>query len=283
MKSSVYLSQRELRALNILGRFRFLTRTQLQSFLFGSNGSTTTLSAQTMTFRILNSLVAKGLINRTSRAIGGSTGGSGAHAYHLTINGIRALDDRTYMRLPRRLPPRGTFLLRHALATADVALAFERSASSHLGHDLLSFECDWEAAQRFGQRIVVPDAYLVYTSSKYELHAFVEVDLGTAGSKFFARKIANYLALYRSNRWREATDVWPVVLVTTPDERRTRLLRRATESLLIAQPDSFLLTRATEFAFASLKTIQELDPLGCVWEVAGKPDRQALIAEEPLE
>jgi hypothetical protein len=268
--------------LTLLARFRFLTRSQLQAFLFDNLDNHAPLSKRVMTARCLNSLVRKDLASRTARNVGGPTGGSGAYAYHLTAPGIRSLDDRRFRHLPRRLPPRGTFLLRHALATAEVALAFERAARDNEDHSLLSFECDWEAAQRSGSSIVVPDAYLVYASRLTELHAFVEVDLGTAGSKFFARKIAAYLALYRSGRWREASDIWPTVLVITPTERRAELLKHATETLLSAQPDSKQLERATEFAFAALPGLKDEGPLAAVWSVAGRTGKQPLLDGRPL-
>lgn len=231
-----------------------------------------------MTFRILNSLLIKHLIDRTSRSVGGPTGGSGAHAYFLTAHGVRAIDDRRFGGRPRRLPPRGTFLLRHAVATADVALAFEQTSRSHEDHQLQSFECDWEAAQRLGQTYVVPDAYLIYLTALDELHAFVEVDLGTAGSKFFARKIANYLALYRVGLWRQAPKpLWPTVLVITPDATRATLLRRTTETVLAAQQDSARVQAGTEFAFTSLGALNKHGPLAPIWEIAGRAGKQSLF------
>lgn len=279
MNTHASLSRREADTLTLLARFRFLTRSQLQAFLYANDEPST--SNRVVTGRVLNSLIGKGLADRTNRNVGGPVSGSGSYAYHLTALGIRALDDRRFRHLPRRLPPRGTFLLRHALATAEVALAFGRAARCK-DHSLLAFECDWEAAQRVGSSIVVPDARLVYATRLVELHAFVEVDLGTAGSKFFARKIAAYLALYRSGRWREASEVWPAVLIVTPTERRTEFLKRATETLIGAQPDRTQLERGTEFAFASLPALKEKGPLAAIWQVAGRSGSQPLLDGRPL-
>lgn len=282
MKDGPSLTSRELLALALLGRFRFLTRSQLQTLLFGANGPPSGLSAQTMAFRTLHSLRAKGLVERTSRSVGGASGGSAAHAWFLTARGARAVNEPRIAGLPRRLPPRGTFLLRHALAVADVAIAFERAASGHEGHRLLSFECDWEVAERLGPTVVVPDAYLVYETPLVELHAFVEADLGTAGSKFFARKVANYLALWRGRRWRDADGLWPTVLVVTPDQRRSSLLKRATEAVITGEPDADRVRAATEFAFAPLASITNEGPLARTWEVAGREGRHRLLDGEPL-
>jgi len=280
MRLHASLSRREAEALILLARFRFLTRSQLQAFLFDDQEAST--SNRIMTERVLHSLKDKALADRTYRNVGGSTGGSGSFAYHLTGLGIRTLDDQRFRNLPRRLPPRGTFLLRHALATADVALAFRQAARRNLEHSLFAYECDWEAAQRVGTSIVVPDAYLIYATGLIELHAFVEVDLGTEGSKFFARKIATYLALFRSGRWREASEIWPIVLVVTPSERRADFLKRTTETLIVAQPDRKQLERGTEFAFAALGEIKDHGPLAAIWKVAGRVGSYPLVEGRPL-
>lgn len=281
MNLQASLSRREVDSLTLLARFRFLTRLQIQTFLFADSGDDKNISNRVVTARVLNSLIEKHLADRTNRNIGGATGGSGSYAYHLTALGIRALDDRRFRHLPRRLPPRGTFLLRHALATADVALAFEQAARKHEDHAFLSFECDWEAAQRFGTSVVVPDGFLVYANRQTELHAFVEVDLGTMGSKFFARKIASYLGLFRSGRWRSVTDVWPTVLILTPSKRRAELLKHATETLITSQPDSTQLERGTEFAFAGLSEMKDPGPLAPIWAVAGRVGLESLLDGRP--
>jgi len=266
------LSVRESRVLELLARFRFLTRSQLQAFLFPQMRDSA--SSDVMTRRVLHSLLSRGLVSRTERIVGGSTGGSAAQAWFIAPQAQRVIGDLRLAGGPRRLAPRGTFLLRHCLATAEVALAFEASVRDHEGHRLLCFECEWEVAVRLEGGTLVPDAYLIYETDEVELHAFVEVDLGSSGSRHFASKISRYLLLWREGSWRRRFDLWPTVLVVAPDEARVKLLARTTEAVLRTQPEA--VAEATEFAFASLAAVRQ-DPLGPIWQVAGRAGRHPLL------
>lgn len=273
MSASALLSEREERTLVLIARFRFLTSIQLQSFLF--EGSRTTPQSQAVLARkTLRSLANSKLIQRLPRPLGGSGGGSSPHAYCLAPKGARVMAaDGSH--LPKRKVPQGTFWLRHALATADFALGLQRAAQAP-GQQLVEWSCDWEIEQRMEATRLVPDAFFVYQAHGLELHAFVEIDLGSVNSKAFATKIGRYLDLFTSGTWEGRLSVWPTVLTLTPDAARARLLRRATESALAAHGGG--VDAATEFAFA----IQEdacRDPLGPIWETAGTPGHGALFAQ----
>ena len=121
----------------------------------------------------------------------------------------------------------GTFLMRHATGVAEVALAFDRAACARRGHRLVEWQCDWQAALRLGSATVVPDAWLAYRTPEWELSAFVEVDLGTEGTRFFTRKIDRYLALHRGGEWSARFETWPLVLIVAPTPARANALRRA--------------------------------------------------------
>jgi len=276
MSTPLVLSPRESEVLALLGRFRFLTRKQVERFLFGTNSAITPLSRHVMAKRVLRSLAVKGLVRQTARAKGGTGGGSAASAYFLTQAGVRVVAGSGSV-LPSRAVPKGTFLLRHALTTADVALAFSEAAERNRGHAVVAFDCDWQAAQRVNGHVVVPDAYLVYTTDDVELHAFLEIDLGTAGSTFFRRKIERYLELYRSDRWRKTLGVWPSVRVIALSDQRAALLNRVSGTVLSAQSDSRELRSATEFAFASLPRLLNEGPLASIWNVANQPGTHAFI------
>ena len=276
MNTPLVLSRRESEVLARLARFRFLTRKQVERFLFGTNSAITPLLRQVMAKRVLRSLAVKGLVRQTARAKGGTGGGSAASAYFLTRAGMRAVADSGSV-LPTRAVPKGTFLLRHALSIADVALAFDEAAERNRGHAVVAFDCDWQAAQRINGHMVVPDAYLVYATHDVELHAFLEIDLGTAGSTFFRHKIERYLELYRSDRWRKTLGVWPSVRVIALSEQRAALLKRVTENVLSAQTDSGRLRSATEFAFASLPQLVDEGPLARIWNIANQPGTHALL------
>jgi hypothetical protein len=181
--------------------------------------------------------------------------------------------------LPSRQPNlRGTSLMGHGLMCAEVALAFRRAALSNPGHELLDWESDWQAAERLGAKLVVPDAHLVYSTTKWILDAFIEVDLATEGSRVFAWKIRRYLELYRSGSWVKNLKVWPIVLTIAPSWARARILRRVTETVLTADPRRERLMRATEFSFTTLDDVLgPSGPLGTIWCVAGKTGLRPLF------
>ena len=273
------LSQRETTVLAALARFRFLTSRHVQAFLFQAGTDTQPASRPVLTHKTLTHLRKAGLITRTERAVGGPGGGSGSFAYFLTKKGARTLDMSAPATAVRRTAPRGTFLLRHALAGADVALAFITEAAQRPGHEMLVWESDWEIAQRIGHETLIPDAYLVYGSDTTEIHAFVEIDLGTAGSRFFQSKVDRYLKLYRSAIWQRSIEIWPVVLTVTPTATRSALLKRSTETVLRAEPQRERLMQETEFAFTELERVVTDGPLAPIWQLAGQDGYHQLLTD----
>lgn len=272
------LSQRETAVLAALARFRFLTVRHVEAFLFLGDESVKESSRLVITRRTLKRLREQGLITRTERAIGGARGGSGSFAYYLTRSGGQTLHTITRSAV-RRTAPRGTFLMRHALATADVALSFLREAEEHREHEMLVWESDWEIAQRIGEDTIIPDAFLVYADTTTELHAFLEVDLGTAGSRFFQSKVERYLRLYRSGLWQRTLELWPTVLTVTPTETRSALLKRSTETVLRAEPGHDQLVLDMEFAFTELDLLIERGPLAQIWQIAGRDGSYQLLPD----
>jgi hypothetical protein len=114
----------------------------------------------------------------------------------------------------------------------------------------------------------------------YALDAFVEVDLSTERPVVFARKIARYLALYRSGAWRARLALWPVVLVVTPSAVRAVSLRRTTEAVLVGTDDGA--RRGTEFRFTSLAHLQDAGLAGAIWQVAGRAGLHPLLDAVPV-
>src|SRR2546427_1977937 len=260
---------RENEALLQLSGFRYLTQPLIEEFLFGES-SLTPLSRQVISRRVLNRLKRKGLILETPRLVG-PVGGTARLVYFLTAKGYnvaRSLNPG----LPSRQPNlRGTSLMGHGLMCAEVALAFRRAARSNPGHELLDWECDWQAAERLGARLVVPDAHLVYATEDRTLDAFVEVDLATEGSRVFAWKVRRYLDLHRSGSWIKHVRVWPRILTIAPTQARARILRRVTETVLEAQLFRNRLTRSTAFGFTTLdELLGSHGPLGEIWSVVGE-------------
>src|SRR5712691_6428916 len=178
--------RRETDVVRLLALHRFLTRPQLEEFLFAES-TLTPRSRQVVTWRLLGRLQRHGLVAATPRQTSGAVAGSTLPGYFLATAGLR-LAATFYPDLPARRPARrAPFLFAHSVMAADVELAFRRAAAAHEDHGLDVWEADWQLAMRLGKSAVVPDARLVYRVGKRRLHVFVEADLGTEGTRFFAR------------------------------------------------------------------------------------------------
>ncbi len=272
------LSPREGEVLLRLSTFRALNTAQLEELVFAES-RVRPASRRVLVRRILGRLRRRGLVAHSRRLVGGPEGGSARLAYHVTPAGYRivaalepALEDPV-------APPRSHLFLEHALATAEVMLAFRRAARAHPGHQLAEWEPDWQAAERLRSAKVVPDARLVYATATWEVSAFVEVDLGSERPSRFAEKIDAYLDAYRAGAWRERLPAWPLVLTITTTLARVTALRRASEDVLERRRDRERLRLATEFDFAALPDLQRAPgPLGAIWQVAGRAGLHSLVA-----
>ena len=211
---------------SLLALCRYLTARQVSEFLFG--GSTLTArSRQVIAWRVLRRLVRRGLVALTPRHVGGVGSGSTEAGYFLTPAGLR-LAATVHPDLPSRRPTRrGTFLLAHSLALADTALAFHRFARSEAGAEILAWESEWQIAVKLGGSRIVPDARLTYATTERAIDVFIELDMATEGTRFFAQKITRYIELYRDRGWCEFLPAWPLVLTVTPNEARVETLHVA--------------------------------------------------------
>jgi hypothetical protein len=270
---------RETEVLVRLASFGYLNSKYLEQFLF--DRSKLTLRSRTvMTHRILERLRKRGLIAATSGLVGGPTGGSARVAYYLTAAGQRVIETLEG-HAPGHWMRRGTLFAGHALATAEVALAFHRAARVHEGHELRDWESGWDAAQWLRPSRVVPDGRVVYRTPSWEIDGFVEIDLGTERTGRYAAKVREYMSAWPSGNWRARLASWPLVLTITTNLRRASSLREATEELLRTQRDALRITRATEFDFAAVSDLHgPKGPLGAIWQVANREGMHALTPDE---
>lgn len=272
---------RESSLVRHLANYRYLNGAHIQAFLF--EGTPITLGSRAvLTRRVVGRLKRQGLVQETPRLVG-PAGGAGRLVYFLTAAGYawaRSLDPG----LPARRPAGGTALMGHGLACADVALAFRRAAAARPDHAIVDWACDWQAAARLGASYVVPDAHFVYGAGDVELEGFIEVDLGTEGSRVFARKIERYLELWRDGTWGQQLRCWPVVLTITTTAARATALRRATATVLAGAFDRDRVAVETEFRFAVLPDVLgPYGPLGPIWQTNGQTARSELIRNSALD
>ena len=269
------LPQRDQHTLEHLARFRFLERRQLQQLLYADSPNQEH-SAEVMTRRILQRLTTRKLISRTEQQPGGPTGGSNAPVYYLTQTGTQHLTHRHSA--PRS--PRGMLLVRHAVASAEVVLAFDSAARSNVDHELVGWATAADIGRDLGPMPLLPDLYLTYATADIELHAFIEVDLGSEGSRVVATKMDQYLQLWRSGAIHERVGSWPVVLWVTTNPTRARLLQRAIERVTATQPDVDQVALGTEFAVTTFDQLAEQGAFGPIWQVVGRDEPQSLLEAE---
>jgi hypothetical protein len=218
----------------LIALHRFLTRPQLEEFLFAT-ATLTPRSRQVLAWRVLARLQRDGYVRATPRQAGGSFGGSSLPAYFLTASGLR-LAATLCPDLPNHRPARrAAFLAQHSVITTEIELVFRHAARARADHEVALWKADWQIAMRVGDHAVVPDARLAYRVGEWRNHLFIEADLGTEGTRFFARKIGRYLDLYQSGTWREFLRVWPRILTVTLTDSRAASLHRATEATLNSQ------------------------------------------------
>jgi hypothetical protein len=257
--------------------FRCLTSAHVQDFVI-DRPDRNPHAREVATQRLIDRLRRRGLIAATPRLVGGPGGGSARVVYSLTDAGYRMAHALDPSRPARRPPPRTTLFIEHALMTADVALAFLRSARAHSEQHVTDWEPDWAAAERLGSLALVPDGHVTYATREWQISAFVEVDLATERPRRFGEKIAKYLAAYRSGTWRKGMSAWPLLLTITPNAGRATELRRCTEELLERERQAGRTANAAEFDFTPLAELQGANgPLGGIWQVAGKPGLHPLI------
>src|SRR2546426_2681741 len=275
----IIASGRESDVVRLIALHRFLPRPQLEELLF-ADSTLTPRSQQVVTWRLLRRLQRHGLVAATPRQVGGAVAGSTLPGYFLTTRGLR-LAAAFYPDVPIRRPARrAPFLLAHSVMAADVELAFRRTARRWPGHELELWECDWQIAMRLGSKSVIPDARLVYRLGPERLRAFVEVDLGTEGTRFFGKKVDRYVALYRDGTWRALVPRWPAVLTITPTETRAVSLCEATTAAMARSPFS---SRGMLFKFCAIETLRgESGALAALWRVAGEKGLSPLAATEQL-
>jgi Replication-relaxation len=274
---------REREVLLRLACFRALNTAQLEGFLFAGSG-VKPRSRELTTGRILARLRARGLVAATPRLVGGPGGGSARRVHHLTDAGFRFVRTLDPALRDQRPPARSSLFIEHTLMTADVALAFHRYARTHAGHSLAEWAPEWQAADRIGSFQVVPDGQLVYATEEWEMHAFVEIDLGSERPSRFAQKVTGYLGAYREGTWRGRLVSWPVVLTVTPDATRATALRRTTEDVLRLEGRPSDPGSAIEFVFAALADLTgEGGPFGRIWRIADRPGLHSLVPPSPLE
>ncbi|MEC3978173.1 replication-relaxation family protein [Amycolatopsis sp. H20-H5] len=209
------LSDRDEAVVQLVAKFRQMTRAQIGDSLFSGNASATPLD------RTLKRLLERKHLSRLRRLVGGDQGGSAQYVYQLGREGWRLAD-----RAGTYWAPHAVNL--HTLAIADCYVQLHRGARR--GElEVLEFVTEPDSHQSVGNLLLTPDAY-VETGARPKQTRFsywLEVDRGTEHPSTIEEKCERYWSAYQ--RW--AHEFYPRVLFVVPDQRRKTLISKSVEYL----------------------------------------------------
>ncbi|HBS75422.1 MAG TPA: hypothetical protein DEB55_13695 [Microbacterium sp.] len=229
-----HLTERDVRILEDLERFRLLTTRQLQRLHFPAAplGPHVTVSGATRgTTRVLNRLEARGAITRLARRIGGIKHGSAVTIWQLGPAGDRYLRARRGEPRRRRYDEPGLTFVAHTLAVADIAVSLLEQAHAHR-FELLELELEpasWRSFNGSGAAVITlkPDLLVVTADASTETHSFIEVDRATEHLPAVLRKCQTYQRHQRTGIEQQARELYPAVVWIVPTIDRAQKIREA--------------------------------------------------------
>jgi hypothetical protein len=220
------LSERDVAILNDLDELRLLTGKQLRQLHFSSGDPITQARKVRAALKRLSEL---GVIVRLSRRVGGIRAGSEGFVVGLSGWGHAVLNlDADAPRRHRRVIETKPAFQEHVLAVSD--LYVNLTEHSRTGRsDLLEFAGEPGAWRRFGglggQAVTLkPDAFVRLGVGDYELANFIEQDMATESLLTIARKLAAYVAYWRSGQEQQRRGVFPRVWWLVPTTARLQAI-----------------------------------------------------------
>jgi len=176
---------------------------------------------------VLASLVARGLLARLPRQVGGVRAGSAGFVYSLGIAGQRLT--RPQGSRPQRPWQVSSRFLDHSLAVTELLVRLtEADRAGELW--LVDFQTEPASWRTFtalggGRAVLKPDAEVTIRLGRYEDRWFVEVDRATESGPTLLRKCQQYVSYWQSGVEQAAREVFPQVLWLVPDAaRQTQLV-----------------------------------------------------------
>ncbi|KFU80778.1 hypothetical protein BB31_12570 [Amycolatopsis lurida NRRL 2430] len=194
----------------LVAKFRQMTRGQLQTTVFAENASATPLD------RTLKRLVEQKHLTRLARLVGGDKGGSAQYVYQLGRAGWKLLDKPGAYWAPRAVNL-------HTLAVAD-CYTWLKQAEHRDELEVIQFTTEPECHQSVGSVLLTPDAYVEAGNRAEQVKRayWLEVDRGTEHVGTLKEKCSRYQDAYRL--WQDT--YFPQVLFVVPDEQRAELIRK---------------------------------------------------------
>ncbi|HEX7245076.1 MAG TPA: replication-relaxation family protein [Solirubrobacterales bacterium] len=195
--------------------------------------------------RTLLRLTRLDVLERLDRQVGGVRAGSAGFVYRLGLAGQRLALERGWISNRRRRRSRipGMLFMNHALQVAELHARLAEAASG--GRiELLELRAEpacWRAYGGVGAQPLVlkPDSFLRVGAGEFEDSYFIEVDMGSEGSRALMRQLMAYVAYYDSGREQAEHGVFPKVLWLAPDAGRVSAIEDCVRRLPREQRELF--------------------------------------------
>jgi len=178
--------------------------------------------------RTLLRLTRLDVLERLPRVVGGVRAGSAGFVYRLGLRGQRLALERGWIADRRRRRSRipGTLFMNHALAVAELHTQLVEAARAD-GPELLELGAEPACWRRqtsgvgaSAPMVLKPDSYVRLGVGEDELVYFIEVDMGSEGSRALMRQLRAYVAYWQSGCEQAEHGVFPKTLWLVPDEQR---------------------------------------------------------------
>lgn len=187
--------------------------------------------------RALLRLDRLGCLERLTRQVGGARAGSAGYVYRLAPVGQRLAVERGWQPEGRRrrseIP--GTLFVSHALQVAELhTLLVEADRSRTVELLALTGEpaCWRSYAGTHGQRRTLkPDSYLRLGIGTFEDSYFIEIDMGSEGSRALERQLKLYVEYEASGVEQAERGVFPKTLWLAPTPKRASAIEACIERL----------------------------------------------------
>jgi Replication-relaxation len=177
--------------------------------------------------RALLRLTRLDVLERLDRRVGGVRAGSAGFIYRLGLAGQRLALEHGWIADRRRRRSRipGMLFMNHALAVAELHTRLteaERDGRIELLELRAEPACWRRQTSGVGASAptLKPDSFLRVGVGDWEDSYFIEVDMGSEGSRALDRQLRAYAAYWQSGREQETCGVFPKVLWLAPDEQR---------------------------------------------------------------
>jgi hypothetical protein len=173
----------------------------------------------------LASLVARGVLARLPRTVGGVRAGSAGHVYTMGPAGLR-LTTKTMNRRARTWNI-GLPFLAHSLTVSELytrLVEADRAGVLELREFMAEPACWRSFSGPHGRAVLKPDAHLIVRLGEFEDQWYVEADRGSESTTTLARKCEQYRRYWQTGTEQARTGIFPRVLFLVPDAKRHDVL-----------------------------------------------------------